>query len=126
MVNRIGWDSAAINLRGCSGEPNRLLSSYHSGKTDDIETVINYVTGNFSYSTIFIAGFSLGGNIVLKYAGEKGGEVPKLIRGIAGISVPCDLQSSAIHLKKPSSRIYLDWLIRPMKRKLHIKKKKIS
>lgn len=102
---RNSWDVVCINLRGCSGEANQTFPAYHSGKTEDLELVINTIEK--SYSLITLIGFSLGGNIVLKYIGEqKDTLLPKIKVGV-GVSVPCDLQGSAIELSKPKNRIYM-------------------
>lgn len=122
-MNNAGRDSLAINLRSCSGEPNRLFSSYHSGRTDDIDSVIQYVESLGRYSKIMLVGFSLGGNIVLKYVGEKGAGISKNITAAVAISVPCDLQASSWHLDKISNTIYLKRLVGSLKKKALNKKK---
>lgn len=88
-----GFDVCAINLRGCSGTMNNLYRSYHSGSTEDLQAVISYVLQLKQYSSIFLHGFSLGGNLILKYLGEKR-ELPKEIKGAVTISVPCQLADS--------------------------------
>ena len=65
--NSEGFDSCAVNFRGCSGETNLLFRSYHSGATEDLQAVISYVLQLKQYSSIFLHGFSLGGNLILKY-----------------------------------------------------------
>ena len=65
-----GFDVCALNLRGCSGEMNRQLRFYHSGATDDLHTVVEHVISTKRYRSIYLVGFSLGGNITLKYLGE--------------------------------------------------------
>ena len=65
LLSKNGYSIAAMNYRFCSGEINRQLITYHSGKTDDLHTVINYVLPN--YDAIYLVGFSLGGNLILKY-----------------------------------------------------------
>ena len=82
-----------MNFRGCSGEPNRLYRSYHSGATEDLEAVVVHILGSRDYRELYIKGFSLGGNMVLKYAGE-GREMPEALKGIAAVSAPVDLHSS--------------------------------
>src|SRR5437868_14040180 len=75
MVNALvkrGWDAVAWNARGCSGEPNRLLRFTHSGATEDLQTVLSHILSTCDYSQIALIGFSLGGNLVLKYLGERG------------------------------------------------------
>ena len=94
------WDVVAMNHRGCSGEANRLLSAYHSGKTEDLEHSLIFINSNWNYKDILIAGFSLGGNIVLKYAGEKWSELDSRIKAFAAVSVPVQLHDSAQQLKR--------------------------
>lgn len=91
--NNAGYDCCAVNFRGCSGEPNRLYRSYHSGATEDLQAVVNHLLDIKDYKKLYIKGFSLGGNMVLKYAGE-GREIPEEIKGIVAVSAPCDLYSS--------------------------------
>jgi uncharacterized protein len=112
-----GYDIAAINMRGCSGESNLLLSSYHSGKSDDLDLVLKFLISKHQHQEIFITGFSMGGNIALKYAGEKGKNIPSSIAAIAAVSVPCDLKSCAIQLSKFSNRIYLNRFLKSLKSK---------
>ena len=74
-----GWNVAALNFRGCSGEPNLSFQSYTAGKTDDLEAVLNMVLAKDRYSEISLVGFSLGGNLLLKYLGE-GNKLPKELK----------------------------------------------
>jgi predicted alpha/beta-fold hydrolase len=99
-----GWDILAWNFRGCGKEPNRLARFYHSGETGDIGTVVRHAAG--SYKRIALIGFSLGGNMTLKYLGEA--LSPPSVAAAAAISAPVDLASSAHALDgRPSNRIYL-------------------
>lgn len=119
--NQRGWDGIAFNFRGCSGEPNRNAVTYHSGKTEDLHTVIEYLIKTRGYKTVAIAGFSLGGNLTLKYAGERGGDILPQIKCAIGISAPCDLVSSSVEIHKRKNYIYskrfLSTLIDKMKEK---------
>ena len=85
-----GWDVLAWNFRGCGGEANRLLRFYHGGETSDLATVIEHAASN--YKRMALIGFSLGGNVTLKYLGE-GRLHPGVAAGV-GISVPVDLAAS--------------------------------
>lgn len=116
---RAGWDALAWNLRGCSGEPNRLLRSYHSGSTDDLGAVIAHAAQ--TYDRIALVGFSLGGNITLKYLGDAGEAVDARIVGAAAFSVPCDLASSARHLESPANRIYMRHFLCGLRKKIRDK-----
>ncbi len=117
-VNRAGWDALARNFRGCSGEPNRLLRFYHSGDTEDLETVIRYVLKKNRYEHIALIGFSMGGNVTLKYLGERGTSLHPAICAAVAISVPCDLASSAATLARPVNKIYMKRFLRMLHQKV--------
>ena len=103
-----GYDTVAMNLRGCSGTPNLKLQTYHSGKTDDLETVLHHLSENYTYRQLFVVGFSLGGNQILKFLGEQGTKASKLLTAAVSISVPVDLKGAAESLSKSSNRIYMN------------------
>ncbi|UTW62503.1 alpha/beta fold hydrolase [bacterium SCSIO 12741] len=119
-ANQAGMDAMVLNMRGCSGEPNRLLESYHSGKSDDLNRVINHLI-QVSQQDLFVVGVSLGGNITLKYAGERGDQLPDRVKAVAGISVPCDLAASAVHLAKRSNFVYLRRFLKSLRHKTRLK-----
>ncbi len=104
-----GWDVLAWNFRGCGGEPNRLPRAYHSGDTPDLAAVIEHAAQRAP--RLALVGFSLGGNMTLKYLGER--EPHPAILGAAAISAPVDLASSARAMdRRWSSRLYLRRLVR--------------
>lgn len=109
------FDAVVLNFRGCSGEPNKLLTAYHSGKTDDIDLAVKHLIKR--YNSISIIGLSLGGNALLKYLGE-GYPTVKLIKKSVAVSVPCDLKSSAIQMSKRSNRIYMMRFLKTLKSKV--------
>jgi hypothetical protein len=106
-LTKRGWDAVAWNARGCGGEPNRMLRFTHSGATEDLQTVISHVALASGYSHIALIGFSLGGNLTLKYLGERGLQLDSRIKAAVTLSVPCDLQSSSIQLARPINRLYM-------------------
>ena len=111
-------DIAAVNLRGCSGEPNRLYESYHSGKTDDLNTIVNHISTDYEYKNIILLGYSLGGNITLKYLGEQGKQLnPKVVCAVA-VSVPCHLAGSSKALSQSSNKLYLKRFVKRLKIKM--------
>lgn len=120
-LNSNNFDVVAINLRGCSGETNHLLSSYHSGKTDDLAAVLSYLEDHNNYDDYYLTGFSLGGNQILKYLGENGYKTNTKIRSAVTISVPCDLKGSSEVLEKFGNQIYMRRFIRSLKHKTLIK-----
>lgn len=105
IFNENGYDACAMNFRSCSGETNTAFSSYHSGKTDDLEEVVNHIITKNKYKTIVLKGFSLGGNVVLKYCGEQE-HLPQEIKAVIGISVPCYLYGSMLQLHRKNNRLY--------------------
>ncbi|HIP49017.1 MAG TPA: alpha/beta fold hydrolase [Lutibacter sp.] len=122
-ANKNEYDVVVMNLRGCSGEPNKLLSSYHSGKTDDLKQVIDYIIKKKKYKCIHIVGYSLGGNLALKLMGEFGKEYPEMLKTAIGISVPCDLEGSSKVLNRGFNKCYqygiLKSLLKKAKHKLN-------
>lgn len=116
-LNQTGIDVVCMNLRGCSGEDNLLLETYHSGKTDDVEFIINHLTSNYNYENIVIVGFSLGGNLTLKYLGEYD-TIPENVKGGVTVSVPVDLTTSQAELTKIKNKLYMTEFLRTMKLKL--------
>lgn len=92
--NSAGYDALAWNHRGMSGEHNRLERITTHGSSDELEEVINYALSKKQYDEIVLIGYSKGGNISLKYAGEKGENIPLEIKNVVAISTPTDLQGS--------------------------------
>ncbi len=117
-LDAAGWDVLAWNFRGCSGEPNRLPRSYHSGDTGDLAAVIARAARHCS--TLALIGYSLGGNVILKYLGEA--PPHPAVRSAAAISVPVDLASSARALdERPGNRLYLARFMKTLVAKIEAK-----
>jgi uncharacterized protein len=110
----VGINVAAWNYRGCSGEMNRQRRFYHSGATDDLRTVINHVAREFN--EVYLVGFSLGGNITLKYLGEP--NVHPSVKKAVTFSVPIDLYHSCLEISKPHNWIYSERFLKSLKRKI--------
>jgi hypothetical protein len=117
--NGAGWDAIAFNFRGCGGETNRLPRFYHSGSTEDLDHIVRMVAGE--YARIALVGFSLGGNLILKYLGEKKYRIPKKLRGACAISVPSLLESAARELDRPGNFIYTRRFLFRLRRKIREK-----
>ena len=123
-LNKAGYDTVSFNLRGCSGEDNLLLSTYHSGKTEDLEFVISHLIENYSYNKIMIVGYSLGGNITLKYFGEHALTISdKVSCGIA-VSVPVDLASSSKAMGTAQNKLYMAKFLKSLRIKVIEKSQK--
>lgn len=117
-LNHQGLDTVCLNLRSCSGEDNLLLSTYHSGKTEDVDFVINYLLEHYSYENIVIVGFSLGGNLTLKYLGEKGNSLSPIVKGGIATSVPIDIRSAEKEMDKLKNKLYMEFFFKTMKNKI--------
>ncbi|MFZ1809518.1 MAG: alpha/beta fold hydrolase [Cyclobacteriaceae bacterium] len=111
-----GYDVLTWNYRGCSEEMNRQLRFYHSGATDDLDIVVQHAINKENYSSISLIGFSLGGNLTLKYLGEKGETLDKSIGKCATFSVPLDLHASCLTISKYV--IYSHRFIKSLKKKV--------
>lgn len=119
-LNASGRDVCSVNFRGCSEETNRLFRSYHSGATEDLNEVVQHIAGLGNYSSLYIKGFSLGGNMCLKYLGE-GRKLPEVLKAAIAISVPCDLHSSLRQLLTVKNWLYARRFRRHLVAKLHMK-----
>lgn len=117
-LNNLGIDTVCFNLRGCSGEDNWLLTTYHSGKTEDVDFVVNYLTEHYNYENIVIVGFSLGGNLTLKYLGEKGNTISPIVKGGIAVSVPIDIASAEREMDKLKNKLYMEVFFKTMKNKV--------
>lgn len=107
LFNKNNFDAACVNFRSCSGTINTQFRSYHSGVTEDLDAVINHILLTKKYDTIILKGFSLGGNVTLKYLGERN-SVPKEIKGAIAVSVPCFLYGSMLELHKLKNILYVN------------------
>lgn len=117
-VSQVGWDILAWNLRGCSGVPNLKLRSYHSGSSDDLQMVFSHALFKKQYDQIALVGFSLGGNITLKFLGEQASSVAGLISAAVTVSVPCDLESAANNTNRWQNLIYRRYFLNSLRNKI--------
>ncbi len=120
-LTHAGWNVLAWNFRSCSGEANRELQSYHSGATEELQIVLDHVFKETGYREIALIGFSLGGNLMLKYLGEQADNIDPRIHAAVAFSVPCDLASSAKRLEHWQNRIYMVRFMRSLKTKVREK-----
>ena len=117
-LNNKELDTVCFNLRGCSGEDNLLLATYHSGKTEDVDFVVNHLLENYNYKNIVIVGFSLGGNLTLKYLGEKGNNLSPIVKGGIASSVPIDIATAELEMDKLKNKLYMEMFFKTMKNKV--------
>lgn len=120
-LNTNGWDVICLNFRGCSGEINRLPRLYHSGVTDDLHKVLCHGLKSGNYTQAALIGFSMGGNQTLKYLGENPEKVPGQVSHAVVFSVPVLLADSGVVMNHWSNRIYMEYFMRGLRRKIRIK-----
>ena len=113
-ASQAGWKAAVLHFRDCGDYRNRLPRRYHAGETNDIRYFLHKLRTDGHRGPLMAAGYSLGGNVLLKYLGESGVDTPLL--AAAAVSVPLNLHVSATALTKGFSRFYQNYLLRRMKR----------
>ncbi len=113
VIATFQWQGVFMHFRGCSHEHNRLPRSYHSGETEDLKWVINEIMRRFPNAKLSVIGFSLGGNVLLKWLGEEG-KTAAVTCAIA-VSVPFELNKVANRMRSGISRFYQWWLLRQLK-----------
>jgi len=103
---RRGWGGAVPHFRGCSGEPNRLPRAYHSGDSAEIDWILQRLRSLFPQRTLFAAGVSLGGNALLKWAGEQEDSARDVVQALAAVCAPLDLTAAGQALQQGFSLVY--------------------
>jgi predicted alpha/beta-fold hydrolase len=116
------WRAVTLNFRSCSGELNRLPQFYHSGHTDDLEDVVTLLLGREPVTRLGAIGVSLGGNVLLKWLGERGAGAPGRLVGVVAVSAPFELEPCARVLDLGfRRRVYTANFLRSMRRKVRLK-----
>lgn len=110
-ISVIAW-----NFRGCSGRLNALPKNYHGGLTQDLELVVKTAISR-GYTDITLIGFSLGGNLALRYCAERGRILPTEITRVIALSVPCDLEDAAQTIIKSAGGAYNRYIVNLLKHK---------
>ncbi len=108
-----GFRTVALNFRGCSGEPNHSALGYHSGETSDLSFLIQQLRRREPQTPFLAIGYSLGGNVLLKWLGETGSTAD--IEAAVAVSVPLRLDLCATHLDQGWSRVYRNRLLQELK-----------
>ena len=116
-----GFDVLAWNCRSCSGEMNRAFRLYNHGEIGDIGEVLEHALRQKAYDEVILVGYSMGGNITLKYAGVNGPKLPQVVKRVVAISAPVNLETSAGLLDNPSNRFYRNRFMKKLARKMILK-----
>lgn len=109
-----GWRAAVLHFRDCGDYRNRLPRRYHAGETSDLRYFLHKLRTDGHAGPLLAAGYSLGGNVLLKYLGESAADTPLL--AAAAVSVPLNLHTSSEALSRGFSRFYQNYLLRRMKK----------
>jgi hypothetical protein len=115
-----GWATHRFNMRGCGGTEHLSLMSYHAGQTSDLLTVVRE-RRSISGAPVFVVGYSLGGNVALKLAGELGGDAIGLLEGVCSVSAPIDLAVCAEAIGRPANRLYQNRFLERLKARIRRK-----
>src|SRR5438128_4172025 len=113
---RAGFNVVRVNLRNCGGTEHLTPTLYHGGLSEDLRAVVKELIEKDQISTMFLVGFSLGGNLVLKLAGEYGDDPPPGILGICAVSPSVDLTAAADLILRRSNWIYQQDFVRRLKK----------
>ncbi len=111
------WGADLLIFRSCGSELNRTRRFYHSGETGDLSFVLERIVHEFPSSPLALAGVSLGGNVLLKFLGERGDDLPAQLKAAAAISVPFDLARSSKQINRGLSKLYQHFFLNSLRRK---------
>lgn len=115
----LGMNVVRMNQRNCGGTESATL--YHSGRSDDVAAVARHILDHDRISRFALAGFSMGGNLVLKLAGEWGSAAPPQLRAVATVCPAVDLAASADALHLKSNRLYEYYFVWKLRQRLRAK-----
>jgi uncharacterized protein len=120
-AQRLGWAADALIFRSCNGEVTRARRLYHSGETTDLDFVVRRLVREHPGQSLGIVGFSLGGNVLLKWLGERGADLPPEVRGAVAVSVPFDLERGSRFIERGFGRVYTKHFLRTLREKARAK-----
>lgn len=110
-----GWRLALPHFRGCSGELNQRPRAYHSGDSAEIDWILRRLHAENGQRRLHAAGVSLGGNALLKWAGERGPAAGELLTGVAAMCAPLDLAGCGHHLARGLNQLYTRHFLKTLK-----------
>ncbi len=112
-----GWGADLLVFRSCDGTLNDAARFYHSGETTDLHAVLARLAHQHPHAPLLACGVSLGGNVLVKYLGERAPHAPATLRAAAAVSVPWDLERGSRHLSRGVSVVYERWFLRTLRQK---------
>jgi uncharacterized protein len=114
---RRGWGADLLIFRSCGSELNLTRRFYHSGETGDVAFILDRILDEFPASQLALVGVSLGGNVLLKFLGERGEDLPPQLKAAAAISVPFDLARSSMRVNRGFSKFYQRFFLNSLRKK---------
>jgi uncharacterized protein len=114
---RRGWGADLLIFRSCGSELNLTRRFYHSGETGDVAFILKRIVDEFPTSQLALVGVSLGGNVLLKFLGERGEDLPPQLKAAAAISVPFDLARSSMRVNRGFSKFYQRFFLNSLRKK---------
>ncbi len=121
-----GVQTIRINLRGCGSSKGLAKFFYHCGSSDDVLACVKQIKRKFPSSPLSLVGFSLGGNIVLKMAGELGEAGKDLLKQVIAVNAPADLKTSVQLISQPKNLMYERYFIRLLRADVHFRHKRFG
>jgi predicted alpha/beta-fold hydrolase len=116
-----GWNAVRLNQRNCGGTERLTPTLYHSGLSGDYRAVLFELIERDSLPGIFFAGYSMGGNLVMKMTGELAASAPRELLGIACVSPSMDLAVCADAIALPGNFLYQRHFVRSLKNRMRRK-----
>lgn len=109
-----GWNVVRMNMRSCGSTDKLSPAIYHSGCSGDVGRVVEKIVAREKLQAVALIGYSMGGNLVLKYVGELGHDAPEVLKAVVGVSPLMDLAASSAALHEPQNRFYERYFLRSM------------
>ncbi|MCA1632903.1 MAG: alpha/beta fold hydrolase [Acidobacteria bacterium] len=119
-----GFNAVGVNMRNCGDTEHLTETLYHSGMSGDIRHVVEELAAGDGLRTIFVVGFSMGGNMALKLAGEYGDHPPYSLAGVCAVSPSLDLSACADQIERRENRIYMSSFMRSLRRRIRRKQRR--
>lgn len=109
-LHRAGYHAMRLDLRGAGEGVHTAQAMYHAGLSEDLATAVSWLAASPRVSDVFVLGFSLGGHVTLRWAGELGKHAPPKLRAVASISAPLDLEKTTQWMERLRSLPYHRYL----------------
>jgi uncharacterized protein len=117
-----GFNVVRMNMRSCGGTDHLSPTIYHSGRSEDLGHVLSAIASEQGVEAVALVGYSMGGNLVLRFAGERAERVPRQLKAVVGVSPLMDLAPSSAALHEAQNRIYEWHFLRSMKERVRRRK----